>query len=91
VAEVVFSARALASIWSIRKYLQERNPAAAARVIAEIERACALIGDHPLMGPAIPETGLRRHVTRRYKYRIIYRVRGDVVEVRDVMHPRRGG
>jgi hypothetical protein len=37
----------------------------------EIERACALIGEYPWMGPAIPGTGLRRHVTRRYRYRVI--------------------
>jgi plasmid stabilization system protein ParE len=91
VAEVAFSPRALASLRSIREYLHERNPAAAARVIGEIERACALIGDYPGMGPAIPGTELRRHVTRRYRYRVIYRVAGDVIEVRDVMHPRRAG
>jgi plasmid stabilization system protein ParE len=91
VAEVVFSPRALASLREVRQYLQERNPEAAARVIGEIEGACALIGEYPWMGPAIPGTGLRRHMTRRYRYRVIYRVAGDVVEVRDVMHPRRAG
>ena len=88
-AEVRFSPRALASLRSIRAWLRERDPAAADRVIAEIERACILLGDYPLMGPAIPETRLRRHVTRRYRYRVIYRVQGDRVEVRDVMHPSR--
>ncbi|WP_367278470.1 type II toxin-antitoxin system RelE/ParE family toxin [uncultured Amaricoccus sp.] len=76
VAEVVFSARALASLRRVRTYLLQRNPAAATRVIAEIERACALIGDYPQMGPAISGTGLRRHVTRHDRYRAIYRVEG---------------
>lgn len=89
--EVVFSSRALASLRSIRQYLRERNPAAATRVIGEIERACALIGEYPWMGPAIPGTRLRRHVTRRYRYRVLYCITRDVVEVRDVMHPRRAG
>ncbi len=43
------------------------------------------------MGPPIRGTGLRRHITRHYRYRVIYRVVGDLVEVRDVMHPRRDG
>jgi hypothetical protein len=42
-------------------------------------------------GRAIPGTGLRRHVRRRYRYRLIYRVVGKLVEVRDVMHPPRDG
>jgi plasmid stabilization system protein ParE len=71
VAEVVFSARALASMRDVRRYLAERDPAAAARVIEAIERACALIGEYPWMGPAIPGTGLRRHVSRLYRYRVI--------------------
>jgi plasmid stabilization system protein ParE len=54
VAEVRFSARALRSLRGIERYLGERNPAAAERVIEEIGRACALIGDFPKMGPAIP-------------------------------------
>jgi plasmid stabilization system protein ParE len=50
VAEVRFSARALRSLRGIERYLGERNPAAAERVIEEIGRACALIGDYPEMG-----------------------------------------
>jgi plasmid stabilization system protein ParE len=91
VAEVRFSARALRSLRGIERYLGERNPAAAERVVEEIGRACALIGDYPEMGPAIPGTRLRRHVTRRYRYRVIYRIVGDIVEIREVMHPARGG
>lgn len=42
------------------------------------------------MGRRIEGTGLRYHVTRGYRYRVIYRLRGATVEFRDVMHPRRG-
>jgi addiction module RelE/StbE family toxin len=91
VADLAFSPRALASLRRVARYLRERNPAAAERVLAEIERSCELLREHPWMGPPVPGTGLRRHVTRRYRYRVIYRVVGDLVEVRDVMHPRRDG
>lgn len=90
-AEVRFSARALRSLRGIERYLRGRNPAAAERVIEEIRRACALIGDYPEMGAAIPGTRLRRHVTRRHRYRVIYRIMGEAVEVREVMHPSRSG
>ena len=90
-ADLAFSPRALASIRSVERYLQERNPAAAERVVAEIGRSCDLLRDQPWMGRPIPGTGLRQHVTRRYHYRVIYRLVGELVEVRDVMHPRRDG
>ena len=60
VAQVAFSPRALACPRSVRQYLQERDPAAAARVIGEMERVCALIGAYPRTGPPIPGTGMRR-------------------------------
>ena len=90
-ADLAFSPRALASLRGIERYLQERNPGAAARVVEEIGHACDLLREHPWMGPRIPGTGLRRHITRRYRYRVIYRVVGGRVEVRDVMHPSRDG
>ena len=90
-ADLAFSPRALASLRRTERYLRERNPTAADRVLAEIERACDLLRDQPWMGAPVAGTGLRRVVTRRYRYRVIYRAAGDVVEVRDIMHPRRDG
>lgn len=90
-ADLAFSPRALASLRNVERYLRERNPAAAERAIAEIGRACDLLREHPWMGPPIPGTGLRRHVTRRYPYRVIYRITKDRVEVRDILHPRQDG
>lgn len=90
-AELAVSARALASLRQVDRYLRDRSPAAADRVIDEIERTCLMLTEQPGMGSPVPGTRLRQHVTRHYRYRVIYRVVGDVVEVREVMHPRRGG
>lgn len=90
-ADLAFTTRALASLRRTDRYLRERNPAAADRVAAEIERVCDALRDQPWMGAPVAGTRLRRVVTRRYRYRVIYRIVGDVVEVRDVMHPRRDG
>lgn len=90
-ADLAFTPRALASLRGVDRYLRERSPMEADRVLAEIERSCDLLREQPWIGPPIPGTGLRRHITRRYRYRVIYRVAGNLVEVRDVMHPRRDG
>ena len=59
-------------------------------MLAEIAHLCTLIADFPEMGRAIPDTGLRYHISRKYRYRVVYRIEGDIVEIRDVLHPRRG-
>ncbi len=87
--DVDFSRRALLTIYRIDSYLSERNPQAARNVLAEIERTCNLLGEFPLIGVAVPSTRLRSHVTRHYRYRIIYRVSARGIEIRDVLHPSR--
>lgn len=87
-AEVRFSQRALIRLREIESWLSERNPAASDRVLHEIRDLCGLIGAYPEMGRAIVSTGLRFHVSRRYQYRIIYRISDEFVEIRDILHPR---
>ena len=89
-ADPIWSARALASLTAQDDYLRPLNPVAANAVMSEIEHLAALIADFPQMGRRIDDTGLRYHVTARYRYRVIYRVRGDIVEIVEVLHPRRG-
>ena len=87
-ARVRFSRRAVARLDDIGSYISERDPAAAARVLAEIDRAAALIGEHPRIGRPARVADLRVFVTRRHRYRVIYRVECGTVEIRDVLHPR---
>ncbi|WP_165375232.1 type II toxin-antitoxin system RelE/ParE family toxin [Roseovarius nitratireducens] len=89
-ADPLWSARALASLTAQDDYLRPLNPAAADAVLSEIARLVALIADFPEMGRRIDGIGLRYHVTARYLYRVIYRVRGERVEIVEVLHPRRG-
>ncbi len=70
-------------------FLRPRNPAAAERVLAEIERTCTLLAEAPGTGRRIAGTASRVHITRRYRYRIIYHVTQDGIEVRDILHPSR--
>lgn len=89
--DVTFSRRAVQTIRRIDDFLSARNPDAARRVLAEIERTCELLGEFPMIGVAVPGTQLRSHITRRYRYRIVYRATAERVEIRDVLHPSRNG
>ncbi|MEM6932222.1 MAG: type II toxin-antitoxin system RelE/ParE family toxin [Pseudomonadota bacterium] len=88
-AELRWSERALRSLLHIESWLGEQSPEGARNVIAEIDRTCTLIATMPSLGPPLPGTGLRFHITRRFKYRIVYRVTPDAIEIRDVVHPKR--
>jgi plasmid stabilization system protein ParE len=88
VAELRYARRALASLRRQDAFLRERNPTAADAVLAEIEQLCGLIADFPDMGRQIEGTGLRYHISRKYRYRIIYRITAGQVEVLDILHPR---
>ena len=88
-ADPRWSRRALASLRDQDDYLRPRNPRAADRVLAEVQSLVALIATFPEMGRRIEDMDLRYHVTRRYRYRVIYGVVGDAVQVVDVLHPRR--
>jgi len=89
VADPIWSARALASLTEQDDYLRPLNPAAADSVLSEIERLATLIAEFPQMGRRIDGTGLRYHVTTRYRYRVIYRVRDAQVEIVEILHQRR--
>ena len=88
-ADLHWSRRALASLVAQDDYLRPLNPAAADAVLTEIESLATLIAEFPEMGRKIEGTTLRYHVTRRYHYRVVYRVTGDRLEVVEVLHPRR--
>ena len=88
-ADLFWSRRALASLSAQDDWLRPLNRHAANSVLAEIERSAGLIAEFPEMGSRIDGTSLRCHVTRRYRFRVVYRVVGDTVQVVDVMHPRR--
>jgi len=86
--KVVFGQRALTALQELEAYLVERSPIGARNVITEIHRTADLLGHFPMIGTAIPDTSTRYHVTRKYKYRLVYRLREDRVEILQVYHPR---
>lgn len=75
----------LIDIWD---YVAERDPAAADRVVLEIERRWRQLRTHPRSGVAREDIGpgVRHLVTGRYL--ILYRV-GEAVEILRILHGRR--
>lgn len=84
---VVFSERALATLLSIETYLTERSSSGAGNVIREIHQSTAFLEQFPLMGTEIAGTNTRYHRTRKYKYRIVYRLKGERIEILQIFHP----
>ncbi len=90
-ARVRVSARAEASLESQDDYLRNRNPRAADRLLDEIEGVLALLSEHPLAGRRVEGRPYRAFVTRRSRFRVVYRVQQDEVVILDILHPRRSG
>ena len=70
------------------RWYRERNEGASARFQRELERAVDLISERPNTGsPYLGST--RRVLLRRFPFFVVYRVRGDSVQVLAVAHARR--
>ncbi|HXW07781.1 MAG TPA: type II toxin-antitoxin system RelE/ParE family toxin [Vicinamibacterales bacterium] len=70
------------------RWYRERNEIASARFQRELDRAVDLISERPDTGaPYLANT--RRVLLRRFPFFVVYRVRGDNVQVIAVAHARR--
>ena len=87
-ANLVYSARARVSLQSLDDYLRRRDSKVADALLTEIEGLCELIADFPAMGRRLPDIGLRYHVSRKFRYRVIYRYTENTVQILDILHPR---
>ena len=72
-------------------YLQERNPAVAAALLAEIDLTIELLAAFPEVGRPRDElrAGVRSFKLRRFQHIIFYRVAGDVIELLRLLHTSR--
>ena len=71
-----------------RAWYADRSPAAGRSFLAELEQAVTSVLESPERWPE-DDLGLRRFLLRRYPFAVIYRVRGEVVQVVAVAHGRR--
>jgi toxin ParE1/3/4 len=76
---IVYAPRALDDLRAIETYLQERNPAAARRVLKQIKRTIEMLAVFPVVGVVVNQDGDRRIGIGRYPYLVFYhRTKGDV-------------
>lgn len=87
--EVELSQHALTSLQNIDRYLRERSPGGADNVRREIQYTLSLLEDFPMLGTRLPIEGVRYTVTKKYRYRIVFRPVDGVVQILKIDHPRR--
>ena len=77
---------AVADLWEILEYIDERNPQAAEELYAEIERATSALPEHPYFYRLgrVPNT---REIIVHPNYLVIYRLT-DGIEILSVLHAR---
>jgi toxin ParE1/3/4 len=85
---VVWTARALRDLASLRAYIGQDNPSAADRQVERILAAAARLAEFPETGRPGRRAGTRELVVSRTPYLMPYRVRGEIVEVLRVLHGR---
>lgn len=84
---VVWARPALEDVLEIRAYIARDSPRYARAVAERIFAAVDRLYEHPLSGRVVPEVGQAtvREVIEP-PYRIVYRVRAEVLEVVAVVH-----
>lgn len=87
---VVWARPALDDVREIRAYIARDSPRYARAVAERIFAAVDRLHEHPLSGRVVPEVGQAtvREVIEP-PYRIVYRVRADIMEVVAVVHSAR--
>jgi len=81
-----YTETALIEVNEIFAYIAQRNPAAAARVVARIERTIRNIGDFPEIAQEADEPEVRRIPAGRYPFIIFYTIEADEVVILHVRH-----
>ena len=84
-----YKRRALRHIEAIHRYVAERDPAAAARVVRRIEHSIARLVAFPLSGRLGVVAGTRILVVPGLPYVVIHRVREGEVDIIAVLHTAR--
>ena len=80
---------ALRDFEEVRLYLSKRSYDGLKNVLEDIESTILSIPDNLLAGRLTPRDDVRERITPKYGYKIPYLVRGDILYVLRVYHPKR--
>jgi plasmid stabilization system protein ParE len=85
---VIIRPLAEADIEEARQWYEQQRPSLGSEFLDEISRAFGVLEEHPERRP-IYYLGFRRILTRRFPYKVFYRVEGARVIVFRVLHAKR--
>lgn len=88
-ARVLYGAQARADIAAIHAYVAERKPGRRAAGRRRHPAHGRAAGRAPLLGRPDPQGFGRVLVVPRFGYLVFYRVAGETVEIRYILHPSR--
>ncbi|MGA3679607.1 type II toxin-antitoxin system RelE/ParE family toxin [Pseudomonas graminis] len=77
---------AVADLWEVLEYIDERNPQAAEELYAEIERATSALPEHPYLY-RLGRVLNTREIIVHPNYLVIYRLT-DRIEILSILHAR---
>jgi toxin ParE1/3/4 len=86
-AQLVWSPDAIQDLNSICAYIARNSERYAGAFVEHVTRIVESIPDQPLLGSVVPEYERPDLRERLYQnYRIVYRLRGDLVEIVTITH-----
>ena len=86
--QIVWTARALRDLASLREYISRERPATAERQIERILTAIERLTAFPASGRPGRRAETRELVISRTPYLVAYRIRGELIELLAVLHGR---
>ncbi|HLG18634.1 MAG TPA: type II toxin-antitoxin system RelE/ParE family toxin [Bdellovibrionota bacterium] len=84
--EIVWSKAALQRVEAIGVFIAKDSPPSASKFIDQLIHSVDRLIRHPLSGSVVPENVAFREVVFK-KYRVIYRLMGETVQVVTVISP----
>ena len=84
--EIVWSPLARARLQAIRAFVAKDKPDAAARLATRIVAVVEALRNHPYLGRAGAEPGIRELVIGGTPYIVLYRVRGNRITITTIWH-----
>jgi addiction module RelE/StbE family toxin len=84
--QIAWLASAFADLHRVRDYIRQYNPIAAQKTVAAIEASAKNLARFPEMGPPGEVPGTRELVIPGLPYFVVYRLKGDQVQILRVLH-----
>ena len=78
---VRFSELAFRDLQEIAEYIEQENEVAARQVISSLKGFCLMLGIMPELGRPSEIAGVRKLITPRYRYKIMYEIHSRKKEI----------